>query len=292
MASGAPVDEARRYVPGRIVRNVAVVAALLLGASQLPPDTSLALVEQRGSLRVCVPNSYPPLVYGTRSEPPGIDVDLVQEIASRLGLRVQFVENPAMGRDFNPRNWRITRAQCEVIAGGVVASATTRSFLETTRPHLETGWAVIFPDGERSLAGAVVAFFAGTSGLDRISLSRTLQQSGATVRIVSSARDLERLLAEREVDAAVTESLLARQVSWDSGYSVTWLPGLERSPLALGLWKGDLTLKRALERAIVALERDGTMDAILGRYEVADIGACLSCPGGEATAPGADKGQM
>lgn len=274
--------KARPLQPGRIAVNVAVVAALLLGASRLPPDTSLQLVQERGSLRVCVPSSYPPLVYGVRSQPPGIDVDLVNEVAARLGLRVQFVENPAIGRDFNPRNWRITRAQCEVIAGGVVASTTTRSFLETTQPHLETGWAVVFPDGERSLQGATVAFHAGTSGLDRISLSRALQASGAQVRIVSSSRDLERMLAQREVDAAVTESLLARQIAWDAGYAVAWMPGLERSPLAFGLWKGDLTLKRALERAMAEVDRDGTMAEILGKYEVSDIEACQLCAGDTA----------
>ena len=31
-------------------------------------------------------------------------------------------ENRAMGRDFNPRNWGLNRAQCQVIAGGVVDS--------------------------------------------------------------------------------------------------------------------------------------------------------------------------
>src|SRR5690606_8521649 len=269
--------QTRPLQPGRIAVNVAVVAALLLGASRLPPDTSLQLVQERGSLRVCVPSSYPPLVYGVRSQPPGIDVDLVNEVAARLGLRVQFVENPAIGRDFNPRNWRITRAQCEVIAGGVVASATTRSFLETTQPHLETGWAVVFPDGERSLQGATVAFHAGTSGLDRISLSRALQASGAQVRIVSSPRDLERMLAEREVDVAVTESLLARQLAWDAGYSVAWMPGIDRSPRAFGLWKGDLTLQRGLQDALDAMRSDGTLEAIVARYELAALSECELC---------------
>lgn len=274
-----------RPFTGKIARNVLVVAALLLGASWLPPDTSLRLVEQRGSLRVCIPSSYPPLVYGQRAEPPGIDVDVVTEVASRLGLRVQFAENAAIGRDFNPRNWRITRAQCEVIAGGVVASSTTRSFLETSDPYLETGWAVMFPDGERSLEGAVVAFHAGTTGLDRIALSRALQGTGATVRIVSSRQELERLLADREVDAGVTESLLAQQLSWDAGYEVTWLPGLPRSPLALGLWKGDLTLKRALQRALADMRRDGSLDAILAAYELKEMKACESClEGGDVAA--------
>lgn len=277
----------RRWSVGPIASNVVVVATLLLAASQLPPDTSLRLIEERGSLRVCVPTTYPPLVYGSGSAQPGIDVELVREIGSRLGLRVQLAPNSAIGKDFNPRNWRITRAQCEVIAGGVVASVTTRSFLQTTQPHLETGWAVVFADGERALTGARVAFYAGTSGLDRIALSRALRAAGSEVRIASSVDELERLLASGEVDAAVTESLLARQIAYDGDYQAAWLPGLERSPLALGLWKGDLTLLRAVERVMDDMRRDGTLDALLARYELQELEACEACLPREGSDPAA-----
>lgn len=276
---------ARRRLGPALV-NLVVVAVLLAGANLLPPDTSLRLVQERGTLRVCVPTSYPPLVYGQRAEPPGIDVEVVREVGARLGLRVLFSENAAIGKDFNPRNWRVTRAQCEVVAGGVVATATTRSFLETTHPHLETGWAVVFPDGPRSLAGARVAFYAGASGLDRIALSSALRAAGSEVRIVSSAQDLERLLASGEVDAGVTESLLARQVAFDGGYEVAWVPGQQRSPLALGLWKGDLTLQRAVEDALAAMRRDGTLAAILARYELKEMTACEACLEAPVTAEG------
>lgn len=280
----------RRPGVGQIAANLVVVAALLVGASLLPPDTSLQVVKERGSLRVCVPTSYPPLVYGVRAQPPGIDVEVANEIGSRLGLRVVFSENPAMGKDFNPRNWRVTRAQCEIVAGGVVATTTTRSFLETTNPHLETGWAVVFADGPRSLAGAKVAFHAGTSGLDRIALSRALREAGSQVQVVSSVAEMERLLRSGEVDAAVTESLLARQVAWDGGYHAAWMPGQERSPLALGLWKGDLTLLRSVQDALDSMRRDGTLDAILARYELKALEACDGCLEGDVAADAAGSG--
>ncbi len=96
------------------------------------PIPPLQQVRAAGALRVCLPSHYPPLVTGDPAA-PGIDVDLLQAIARELDVSLVTVVNPTMGKDFNPRAWRITRAQCEVIAGGVVGSATTRSFLETNR---------------------------------------------------------------------------------------------------------------------------------------------------------------
>src|SRR5690606_30818323 len=103
----APTTNRRLPRPGTIAQNVAVVVVLSLPTC-LPPDTPLREVQQRGSLRVCVPVSYPPLVSGGDPDRPGIDIELVRELASRLALTVRFNENSAIGRDFNPRNWRVT----------------------------------------------------------------------------------------------------------------------------------------------------------------------------------------
>jgi polar amino acid transport system substrate-binding protein len=41
---------------------------------------------------------------------------------------------------------------------------------------------------------------------------------------------------------------------------------LPRYPVAFGLWKGDLTLKRAMAGGLDRLARDGAVAAILARY--------------------------
>ena len=101
--------------------TVGGIAALFGAVYLLPPDTSLAQVKQAGVLRVCVPTLYPPLVTG-KPEEPGFDVEFAQAIAKRLDVRIVVNPNAAMGRDFNPRNWNVTRAQCQMLAGGVVVS--------------------------------------------------------------------------------------------------------------------------------------------------------------------------
>jgi len=97
------------------------VLAVLAAVYLLPPDTSLGEVRRAGTLHVCLPPLSPPFVTGDANA-PGLDVEILRALADDLGLTLAVVAEPAMGRDFNPRGWHITRAACEILAGGVVAS--------------------------------------------------------------------------------------------------------------------------------------------------------------------------
>src|SRR5207249_4792051 len=150
-----------------------MIFGLLAGVYLLPADTSLSEVRRAGLLRACMPPVYPPLVTADPAA-PGIDVELLRALAEKLTLKFVISPNPAMGQDFNPRNWRGTRAQCEVLAGQ---------------------------------------------------------------------------LAARE------------------GFRVEWAPAeLPRFPVVFGLWKGDLTLKRAIVDGLTQLEKSGEMAKIMARY--------------------------
>jgi ABC-type amino acid transport substrate-binding protein len=267
------VNERRRWI-GDVITVVGILA--LFGAVYLlPPDTSLALVKQAGILRVCIPTLYPPLVTG-KPEAPGFDIEFAQAIAKRLDVRLVFNTNPAMGRDFNPHNWNVTRAQCQMLAGGVVVSDTTRSFLDTTPPHLETGWALVARDLPERLQDAKVGFFTGLVGLDRIALSRFLEAQKARVEIMPSAEALAEGLRTHRLDAGVSEALIARQIAGGLEARVAWLPvALGRYPVAFGLWKGDLTLKRRLVAEIDRLKDEGLPRELARRYKIAPIETSL-----------------
>src|SRR5260370_38232551 len=99
-----------------------------------------------------------------------------------------------------------------MLAGGVVASDLTRSFLDTTPPHLQTGWALVAAQVPARLEGAKVGFYAGLAGLDRIALSRFLQAQKGRVEIVASAEALADGLRSRRSDAVFTQPLWARHI--------------------------------------------------------------------------------
>lgn len=254
----------------RDVITFAGVFGLLGAVYLLPPDTSLGQVRAAGVLRVCLPPSYPPLVTGDPAV-PGIDVEMLQAIARDLGVRLATVVNPVMGRDFNPRAWRITRAQCDVLAGGVVGSATTRSFLDTTPAYAITGWAWLAPHPTEDLQGRRVGVLVGVSGLDRVALAAWLRAAKAQVTVTLDATELLQGLRDGRFDVGVTERLLAAELATPLGWSVGWMPAeLDRYPVVLGLWKGDLTLKRAIVSAMRRMERSGAMATIMARYVPGD----------------------
>jgi polar amino acid transport system substrate-binding protein/cystine transport system substrate-binding protein/membrane-bound lytic murein transglycosylase F len=263
-------------MPGyqRLLRDfgsIAIVLALLLGVTFLPPDTSLSEVRNAGTLKACVPPLYPPLVTGD-PEQPGIDIELLRAVAARLGVTLGLSENRAMGRDFNPRNWALNRAQCQVIAGGVVDSDQTRSFLETGPSYADTGWAIVSPAPLATLDGHTVGALSLVSGLDRIGLASFLRAEGATARVVPNAEALIAGISDGTFDAGVTEAMLAAKLAADNGWTVDWAPpALARYHVVFGLWKGDLTLKSAIDQAFADLSADGTIAGILNRYGVAPI---------------------
>jgi len=268
--AGAPGDTSRPRWLGDLATFVAIFG-LLGGVYLLPADSSLAQVQKSGRLTVCMPDLYPPLITGD-AQKPGFDVELLTELAKRLGMGFTAVKNAAMARDFNPRTWRVTRAQCVALAGGVALTRPVLSYLDATTPYLETGWAVVSTAPLASLGGRKVGFYAGLNGLDRVALSRTLRAEGIRPKIVNSAVELTAGLRAGEFDAAITESLTASQVAADNGYAVAWINGdAEHFPLGVGLWKGDLTLKRAISAQLAALEADGTVAALREKYGIGNV---------------------
>ena len=243
-----------------------LILGLLGAVYALPPDTSLSEVRRAGLLRACMPPNYPPLVTGDRAA-PGIDVELLTAVARDMGVELGITNNQAMGQDFNPRNWRVTRAQCQVLAGGVVSSQTTRSFLDVTQPHAETGWMLILPKPLAEWSGKRIGVYTGISGLDRLALSRLLRARSATPSITQNADDLAKGLREGHFEAAVTERLLAEKIAEANGWKTAWAPAdLPRLELVFGLWKGDLTLKRAVVTSLARLEASGETAKIIARY--------------------------
>ncbi|MBM9594478.1 substrate-binding periplasmic protein [Roseitranquillus sediminis] len=262
------------------IGGILAVVALFACVAFLPPDTSLSEMRKDGTLKACLPSNYPPLVI-SGAERPGFDVELLAKVADRLGVRLSLNRNDAIGRDFNPRSWGLNRAQCQVVAGGVAVTDTTRTFLDTTEPHLATGWILIGREAvPASLDGLTVGVFPGVAGRDRVALTSGLRQEGARIAPAHSIEDLATRLAAGELDAGVTEALAGGSLAAERGWSTAWLLGSdEADPIAFGLWKGDLTLKRAVGRALEGIREDGEIEALRRIYSLPSISAVYAGAG-------------
>lgn len=260
------------------LRPLAAIFALLFAVSFLPADNALREVNEAGRISACMPPDYPPLVIAGGGERPGFDVELIRAVAERSGWRLSVVTNSSMGRDFNPRSWRVTRAQCRILAGGLALSPMTRSFLDTTPGHLRTGWVMVADAADpASLApGIRVGFYPGLSGLDRIGLGQFLRGIGVETRLVSSVEALRSGLEAEEFDLAITEALLADQTFDGARWTIEWLPERTgRYPVGIGFWRGDLTLRQHVERVLDELADEGFVTELAASYGLGDTVLCL-----------------
>ena len=94
---------------------------------------------------------------------------------------------------------------------------------------------------------------------------RRTQVNSFTETVKAIGLPLDIVTEQGRFDFAVAERLLAEGIATHEGWHVQWAP-LPRYPLVIGLWKGDLTLKRAIVDALAQLERSGETAAILARY--------------------------
>lgn len=249
--------------------NLAAAAVLLFALTFLPPDNSLAEVQRSGVLRVCVPEAMPPLVTDDPDK-PGYDLEMLELIARDLGVRLAINRNPAIGADFNPRNWRITRAQCQIIAGGVVSNDSARGFLELLPTGLKTGWATLRRDDTLSHEGASVGIFPGPTGLDRLALSRYLRSRNSRILTHSTAAQLAQSLEDGTSDYVISDRQTLAALDFPNG-RIDWVSEAELGvfDLAFGLWKGDATLLRAVRQSQHNLLQAGLAGALAARYSTA-----------------------
>jgi len=255
-----------RWRPALI--NLGVIVLLLSAVSFLPPDTSLAERQKAGFIKLCVPVSYPPFVTGDAAQ-PGFDVELMTRIAEGLGLRLAVNTLPTIGQDFNPRNWLLTRAQCDLIAGGVADTLQTRGFLQTLPTGVETGWVAVSADGRLPEQGATIAVMPGSSGLDRLALSGWLRADGYVARPVYDLPALAEMLASGGAQAAILERFVADQLHQMLPDSVLFWPPQDKLmhyQMALGMWKGDDTLRRAIAAEMDRLATSGALAALQEKY--------------------------
>lgn len=220
--------------------DIGLIAALLAALSFLPPDTSLADRRKQGVLRFCVPDLDNPLV-----TPSGPERRQIEAAAAQLGLRLQMVEVANMGRSFNPRDWNLGRGQCDVIGGGLADSPVNRDFLTLLPNGGHIG--LLRAGNQTALAqGDEIGVFIGAAGLDRLRLSGWLRAQGLKAKPLADQAQLNAYLAQS--GTAIVPSL----TPLPEGTPTSSLPpdAGETHQLGFGLWRGDVTLTRALRRAL------------------------------------------
>lgn len=268
-------------ITNRAVFNVLrrVVASLYLGLLVLdlllqwralnPYDSSWVRVRDTGTLRVGMDPTYPPFgAFGGDGRPFGLDVDLADEIARRLGVRAHIVP---MGID--GLYSALQTGAVDVVISALPFNPTKVADVIYSRPYIDAGAILVSrAEGTRydrmeALEGRRVAVEYGGLG-DEVARRYTRRlRSLAVMRFVQPEAALD-ALRKGEVDAALVDHVSARlYVRANPGAELVIAPEtVYADPYVIATKLSGLELAGKINATLYEMAADGSLDALLARW--------------------------
>ncbi|HEY0216734.1 MAG TPA: ABC transporter substrate-binding protein [Cellulomonas sp.] len=251
-----------------ILLPVAAVGATLLLAScgssgdDAAGDATTGGVDlvQAGTLTLCTNPPYEPFEYEEDGEVVGLDVAIVNEVATDLGVtlttKVTPFEGLQSGADLNTGN-------CDIVASGITITPERQAKIDFSDPYFDADQGLLVPEGSdldsvESLAGAKVGVQQATTG------ETWAQDNGLeTVQFEDLGLQIQ-ALKTGQIDAAVNDiAVLGPFVSEGFEVSANFSTGEQ---YGLGVKKGSTALLDAVNGTLERIHADGTYDELYTRY--------------------------
>lgn len=249
------------------VLPAAVAASLLLAAcgggdDAASGDGSEGGVElvTAGSLTLCTNPPYEPFEYEEDGEVVGLDIAIVQEVATDLGVelvtKVTPFEGIQSGADLNTDN-------CDIVASGITITEERQAKIDFSEPYFDADQGLLVPEG--SDLDSVESLEGRTIGVQQATTGETWAQENGLETIQFEDLGLQvQALKTGQIDAAVNDiAVLGPFVS--EGFEVTanFSTGEQ---YGLGVKQGNTALLDAVNATLDRIREDGTYDDIYTQY--------------------------
>lgn len=220
-----------------------------------------------GVLSVGCEVGYPPFEKFAEdgTTPVGFDIDIINEIADRLGLEVNIINTSFDGIFAGiGTNYDIVCSACTI-------TPERQETMLFSAPYINNYQAVVLPadsdetiDSFNDLDGKVVALQKGTTSDELIG---DYESTGTiAVKIVASEKVTSCFtqLSNGEVDVVVADSTVADGfvATYPDKYRIAYLDEAEPESFGIAIGKDNEALQTAINEALAEMEADGTIDEI------------------------------
>jgi polar amino acid transport system substrate-binding protein len=248
---------------------------------------------QKSHLLICSDFPYPPQeFFDDNGNPQGVDIELGTEIATRLGLKVQFVNSV-----FDTIIAAVTSGKCDIIMSAMNVT-TERQKQVSMIPYFQAGQSFVAVKGNplainswQDLCGKSAAAESGTTEADYLQGVNDYKGKGLTqqctakglkpITVIVTQKDTDALLQLQAGKVAIysTDSPVAAYytVQHPDQFQVV---GPVMQPISEGIalpcaqtdcTKADLTeVGKAVQTALKSMVADGAYAKILAKWNLAD----------------------
>jgi cystine transport system substrate-binding protein len=260
-AGSTNMKRARRAVLAAVLAP-ALWGGLLTGVPPLHAAELLDTARARGTLRIGLEGTYPPFNFRDHrtGELAGYDVDVARLLASRLGLKAEFVpiEWPAILSGLGAGKY-------DVVVSQVSITARRQQGFDFSQPYTYSAPQLMVRRNEPATYASLDDLRGRTLGVGQGSVYEQQARAvpGIQVRSYPAAPENLQDLAFGRIDAALNDSLMVAYLLKHSQLPIragARVGAVER--IGIALRKGNPQFLAALDRALEHARTDGSLKRI------------------------------
>ena len=232
-------------------------------ANESAADTASGEVKtiQSGKLIVATNAEFPPYEYHDGDKIVGIDMEIAEEVAKKLGFEVE-VEDIA----FDSVILEVTSGKADVGIAGISATEERKQSVDFSDTYTTSKQLIIVKDDSTIASGAdlegkTLGVQTGTTG---DILASDIKD--ATVERYDKGMDAVQALSQGKIDAVVIDSAVAKKFVEETSGLKTLDEAYAEEEYAIAIKKGNTALLDAVNKALSELKADGTVDSIIAKY--------------------------
>lgn len=249
-------------------------AAVALGALTTSPNVqadALEAIESRGTIRIAVPQDFPPFgSVGTDLQPRGYDIDMAQYLADEMGVELQII--PVTSANRIPY---LQTGQADLVISSLGKNPEREAAIDFSDAYAPFFLGVFSADADESvdspegLADKTIGVTRGA--VEDMELSEIAPASTTVQRFEDNATTISAFLSG-QVDYVATGNVVAAEIAErNSNRAPSLVYQLKDSPCYVGMNKNEPALMEEVNRLIAQGLEDGTLNELSQRWFNADL---------------------
>ncbi|MGN1318879.1 MAG: basic amino acid ABC transporter substrate-binding protein [Lachnospirales bacterium] len=218
---------------------------------------------QEGKLIWGTNAAFEPYEYMEGNDVVGIDADIANAVAAKLGLEAQ-VEN----MEFDAIIPSVTSGKVDIGLAGMTVNPERLNNVNFSEPYVEAGQAIVVKEGSdiksaADLAGKVVGVQRGTTGDEYVS-DEANGVGVASVERYANGPDAAQALVTDKIDAVVIDNEPAKKLATNGLVKLD--ENLTSEQYAIAVAKENTQLLDEINNALKEMQESGELQAILDKY--------------------------
>ncbi|AKN32236.1 amino acid ABC transporter substrate-binding protein [Clostridium carboxidivorans P7] len=238
------------------------------GKKEQATDNSWKEIQQKGKFVLGLDDSFPPMGFkDDKGQIIGFDIDMAQEAAKRMGVKVEL----------KPVQWdgvllSLNNKDIDVIWNGLTITDKRKQQIAFSKVYLQNKQIIVTNNDsniktKKDLAGKKVGLQLGSSSETALNADSATAKSIKEIKKYSNNTEALMDLKTGRIDAVVVDEVVGRYyISKKPGQYKVADEDFGKEDYGVGIRKSDVTFKNELDKTLDAMKADGTADKISQKW--------------------------